>query len=280
MSKKKILVPTDFTKAGKCAEGHALRTAEIIDGEVYLLHIVKDREDVEEAKKKLSKEAEEISKEHDVDVHPMVRVGNIFEDIGDAASEVQAELIFMGTHGMKGMQYLLGSNALRVIKHSPAPFIVVQEKGIDERGYDDIVVPLDLSKETKQKLDISVNLAKYFDSRIHLITPNESDEFLKNQLDRNLHFAENLFKENGVTYTTKVADEKASNFVSTIVRYASEKNADLITIVNLKENSLLGAFATSEEQKLITNEAQIPVMVINPHQTTDPSSVSFSTEGG
>jgi nucleotide-binding universal stress UspA family protein len=280
MSKKKILVPTDFTKAGKCAEGHALRTAEIVNGEVYILHIVKDREDVEEARKKLDKEVEELKKGHSIEIHPMVRVGNIFDDIGDAASEVQAELIFMGTHGMKGMQHLLGSNALRVIKHSSAPFIVVQEKEIDEQGYDDIVVPLDLSKETKQKLDITVNLAKYFDSRIHLITPKESDEFLKNQLDRNLHFAEGFFKENGVNYTTKIADEKASNFVRTIVRHASEKNADLITIVNLKENSLLGAFASSEEQKLITNEAQIPVMVVNPHQTTDPSSVSFSSEGG
>lgn len=276
MSKKNILVPTDFTKAGQCAEGHALKTAEIIDGEVYLLHIVKEREDVEEARKKLDKEVKELEEEHSVTIHPMVRVGSIFEDIGDAASEVGADLIFMGTHGMKGMQYVLGSNALRVIKHSSAPFIVVQEKTIDQNGYDDIVVPLDLSKETKQKLDISVNIAKYFDSRIHLITPKETDEFLRNQLERNLHFAEDFFKENAVEYTTKIADQKASDFVKAIVKHGSEKNADLISIVNLQENSLLGAFASSEEQKLITNEAQIPVMVINPHQTTVPGSVLFS----
>ncbi len=280
MSKKKILVPTDFTRAGKCAEGHALRTAEIIDAEVYVLHIVKEREEVEEARKKLEEDVAELNKERSVKIHPMVRVGSIFEDIGDAAAEVEADLIFMGTHGMKGMQHVMGSNALRVIKHSSAPFIVVQEKPIDEKGYDDIVVPLDLSKETKQKLDISVNLAKYFDSRIHLITPKEEDEFLKNQLERNLHFAEDFFKESGVNYTTRVADEKASNFPRAIVKHASEKDADLISIVNLQENSLIGAFASSEEQKLITNDAQIPVMVINPHQTTDPSSVSFSSEGG
>lgn len=279
MSNKKILVPTDFTKAGKCAEGHALRTAEIINADVYVLHIVKEREEVEDARQKLEDEVAGLNKERSVDVHPMVRVGSIFEDIGDAATEVEADLIFMGTHGMKGMQYVTGSNALRVIKHSSAPFLVVQEKPIDEKGYDDIVVPLDLSKETKQKLDISVNLAKYFDSRIHLITPKEDDEFLRNQLDRNLHFAEDFFKENGVTYSTEIVDEKASNFVRTIVKHASEKEADLITIVNLQENSLMGAFASSEEQRLITNDAQIPVMVVNPHQTTDPSSVSFSSEG-
>lgn len=275
MSKKRILVPTDFTKAGQCAADHASRTAEILQGEVHLLHIVKERDEVKEAQKELETEKERIEGSSKIKVHTMARVGNIFDDIGDAASEVQADLIFMGTHGMKGMQYLTGSNAMRVIKHSSVPFIVVQEKGIDEQGYDDIVVPLDLGKETKQKLDLAVNLAKYFDSRIHLITFKEKDEFLKNQLDRNLSFAEKFFRENGVEHTSTVA-ESGGNFGKAIIEHAAEKNADLITIVNMKENSLFGAFGSSEEQQLITNEPQIPVMVINPHQTTVQASVLFS----
>lgn len=276
MSKKKILVPTDFTKAGKCAESHGVRTAEIVDAEVHFLHIVKDRDEVEEARKKLENEVDEWRKKSSVELHLMVRVGSIFEDIGDAASEVGADLIFMGTHGMKGMQYVTGSNAMRVIKHSHIPFIVVQERPIDEKGYDDIVVPLDLSKETKQKLDLSVNLAKYFDSRIHLITFKEKDEFLRNQLDRNLAFAENFFRENDVNFSTTIADKGSGGFTKAIIRHATEKDADLITIVNLKEKSLFGAFGSSEEQQLITNEAQIPVMVVNPHETTVPASVLFS----
>jgi nucleotide-binding universal stress UspA family protein len=88
----------------------------------------------------------------------------------------------MGTHGQHGWQHITGSHALKVITHSTIPFIVVQEKNIKETGYDDIVVPLDLSKETKQKLAYVANIATYFNSRVHLITPDESDEFLKRQV--------------------------------------------------------------------------------------------------
>ena len=51
----------------------------------------------------------------------------------------------MGTHGASRWQKITGSNALKVITNSPVPFIIVQEKLIQDSGYDHIVVPLDLN---------------------------------------------------------------------------------------------------------------------------------------
>jgi hypothetical protein len=65
-------------------------------------------------------------------VTPVVRVGSVYEDIGDAAAEIDADLIIMGTHGMRGMQFITGSRALRVITSSSVPFVVVQERPIKE----------------------------------------------------------------------------------------------------------------------------------------------------
>ncbi len=272
MSIKKILVPTDFTEVAECAEHHALKTAEIIGGEVHLLHVVENQEEIEEAREKLEKEAESLTKEmgSKVPVKTIARIGNIFDDIGDTATELDAEMIFMGTHGMKGVQYITGSYALRVITHASAPFVVVQEKDVPEEGYDDIVVPLDLSKETKQKLSITANMARYFNSNIHLITPKETDPFLKNQLTRNLNFAKNYLEERGIKVTTTVSEERSGNFPKKIINHATQVNADLITIMNLQENSLMGILGSSYEQQLITNDAQIPVMCINPQKTTRP----------
>jgi hypothetical protein len=77
----------------------------------------------------------------------MIRIGNFINEIGNAASEVGAQLIIMGTHGPRGLiQSIRGGDAMKVITHSEKPFIVVQEKGIKETGYDNIVVPMDMTE--------------------------------------------------------------------------------------------------------------------------------------
>lgn len=274
--KKQILVPTDFTKVAACAISHALEIAETIDGEVNLLHVVEKSGGIDDAKKKLNEEVEHYSNLTTIPLKAIARIGNIFDDIGDVASEISAELIIMGTHGLRGMQFLTGSHALKVITHSVVPFIVVQEKPV-KVGYNDIVVPIDLSKETKQKLSLVGNMAQYFDSRIHLITPKETDEFLHNQLDRNLLYAEKYFKERNIDFSVTISDTGSSGFDKALVKFAVAKDADLIAIMNMQENSLLGLLGSSFEQHLITNEAQIPVIIANPVSTTVSSgSVLFS----
>lgn len=273
--KKQILVPTDFTKVAECAISHALEIAESIDGEVNLLHVIAKSSQVEDAKSKLADQIERYSKLTEIVLTSTVRIGNIFDDIGDVASENNAELIVMGTHGMKGMQFITGSHALKVITHSHVPFIVVQDKPV-KVGFNDIVVPLDLSKETKQKLSLVANMADYFSSKIHLITPKETDEYLHNQLDRNLLYAEKYFKERKIEYTTEVSKASSGGFEKALLAFAVEKDADLIAIMNLSDNNLLN-LGGGREQHLITNEAQIPVMIANPIQkSVSGGSVLFS----
>ena len=48
----KLLVPTDFTDVAHTAINHAARLAETIKGEVILLNVVKDKDDVAKAAKK------------------------------------------------------------------------------------------------------------------------------------------------------------------------------------------------------------------------------------
>jgi nucleotide-binding universal stress UspA family protein len=204
--KNKILVPTDFTKVSDSAMNHAVTLAQHTGAEVYLLHVVPKQAEVEEARRKLELEVERaLQLNGAVVVHKMVRVGSIFEDIGDAAAEVGASLIIMGTHGMRGMQFLTGSRALRVITSSPVPFIVVQERSIKADGYDSIVVPLDLHKETRQKLTIVADMAKTFASKVHLIVPKEDDEFLHKQLENHIRFAKQYLTERGIPHDATIA---------------------------------------------------------------------------
>jgi nucleotide-binding universal stress UspA family protein len=265
---KKILVPTDFTVVADCALNHAATLGKVIQAEVNLLHVVEKTEGAAGAKEKLEAQIAKVKADYpDVVFNYHTRIGSIFEDIGDAAAEIGATMIIMGTHGMKGLQYLIGSNALRVITNSSVPFVVVQERKIREDGYKHIVVPLDLHKETRQKLTLVGDMAKYFGSRVHLITPNEDDEFLSNQLKRNIQFGHQYLKDRGIEHEATIARE-GEDFAKEVIRLSIKVDADMIAIMNLKQNSLLGMLGGSYEQDMITNEPQIPVMCMNPKDTT------------
>lgn len=263
----KILVPTDFTRVADCAMNHANKMAERMGAEIHLLHVVNDASDIEEARTKLMMEAARVKKTGiTAPVIPQVRVGSVYEDIGTTATEVGAGLIIMGTHGMRGMQFITGSRALRVITNSTVPFIVVQERNIKTNGYQNIVVPMDLQRESRQKLTLVGDLAKYFRCKVHLITPREKDEFLHNQLLNHLRFANTFLNERGIEHEAHILEEDSDDLVKGIIRYSVKVDADLIAIVNMLQNSIFGVLGVPNEQEVITNEPMIPVMCMNPLQ--------------
>ncbi|TXI82362.1 MAG: universal stress protein [Crocinitomicaceae bacterium] len=261
MNRKNFIVPHDFTPVADIALEHAIATAKPLNAQVFVLHVVSKEKSIKEAEEKLNSILANYSTSG-VDLVPSVRMGSIFEDIGEFAAEHHAELIFMGTHGAHGWQHITGSHALKVITSSSVPFIIVQEKGIKETGYDDIVVPMDLHKETKQKLAIVANLATYFKSRVHVITPDETDEFLRHQVQANIQFAKKFFSDRGIEVTATLAP--SSGFDKEVVKHAVNIDADLIAIMNLNRSNFLGTITANYEQYIITNDAKIPALVVNP----------------
>jgi nucleotide-binding universal stress UspA family protein len=180
----------------------------------------------------------------------------------------------MGTHGAHGWQHITGSHALKVVTSSSVPFIIVQERAVKSTGYDSIVVPMDLHKETKQKLSIVASLAKYFHSKVHVVTPDESDEFLKHQVESNIIFSERFFNDRGIEMTSAIVS--SSGFDKEVVKYAVSVDADLIAIMNLNRNSFLSAITANYEQYIITNDALIPTLIVNPVEIGNVQSNMFS----
>ena len=266
--KTKLLVPTDFTNEAHSAIQHAVKLGVIVQAEVILLNVVKDKSDIPAATSKLKEEENWAKKVNDqIEVRSIVRVGNIFDDIGDAASELGVSLIIMGTHGASGWQKITGSYALKVITNSSVPFIVVQDQLMNDTGYDSIVVPLDLNNETKQKLEMVASIAHYFDSEVHLITPNESDEFLSNKLKANRIWAAKYLKGKNVKFTTQIVGD-GDNLLEGVFKLSKKVEADLIAIMNLQKKSLMGVLGSSYQQEIIANKAKVPVLCLNPLKST------------
>lgn len=270
-----FLVPTDFTSVAACALEHALSVAKTVNGEVALLHVIAKDKEREQAQAKLDELVREASAKSGIKVTSVVKEGNIFDDIGGVAESLGAKLIFMGTHGVKGMQHILGSYAVKVITNSNVPFVVVQERGI-RNGYRNIVLPMDLTKESKHKLELTIRMAKFFNSKVHIYSQFETDQFMQNAIERNTAFARNELKKSGTDYELHTAAQKGS-FVKQMLQFASSVDADLIAVVNSQERGVHELLSGTSERETITNEEEIPVMIVNPISITNSKMAFFIT---
>ena len=258
----KILVPTDFTSVAETALNHAIKIASIMEGEIVLLHVVDRDSKIDEAIEKIDPIAEKVSKEQNIPTVGKVVSGNIFDDIDKVADYEGARLIIMGTHGRRGLQHVTGSYAMKVVTSSTIPFIIVQDRVLPE-NYKNIVFPIDFKAETKQKISITASMAEKLGAKVHIFADADEDKFDAQKISNNVAYTKKFFAKAGIDYVVEKADPKGGDFVKQIIRYSASINADFIAVLNLNYRSI-NAFLKHSEEELITNDPQIPVLMVNP----------------
>jgi len=265
-SENVILVPYDFTEAADCAVDHAIGMAKLLNYEVRLFHVTgKDDLAAEQHEKaeKLKKIAEDYQTKHKIAVRYLIKEGNIFKDIANAALYTGSKFVVMGTHGKKGMQHISGSYAMKVITKSSVPFIVVQKKTFHE-GYKNIVITIDDTAESKQKIKWAVYIAQIFNSTIHIYSPNEKDGEISAGINRNLKQIKSVFEKNSIPFIEAKPTERGGNYAKHIIEYSEKVKADLILIMT-NPDQLLPSFVMGKwDEQILFNSAEIPVMCVNP----------------
>jgi len=264
-NKKMIVVPWDFTHVAESALAHAVKIARMVGNDICLLHIIESgaRGKAEGEKKTLLRHvADDSSKKYNLKITSQIAKGTIFTSIAEFVNSAEASLVVMGTHGMKGMQKLTGSWALKVIVKSKAPFIVVQEPPADQNRYHNIVFPIDFRIENKEKMGMAIYMGKYFDSKIHILKTDTADRSLKTKINRNLNFAVKYLIQNNIEY--EIHEVPHGKMAQHTIDFAQKINADLILIVTTKNISFADYILGASEQFIIANSSKIPVCCVNP----------------
>jgi len=273
---KPILIPTDFTVVAEYAIEAAVPFVRANHSSVVLVHIVKEASDISEAANKVEQEAEKASKDYGIHVEGIVREGSIFTTIGETVTELDAGLVVMGTHGIRGMQKLTGSWALKVLVTSKVPIIVVQSMP-KKMSIDRIVFPVDFKRENREKIGWAYYVAKMFNSTVHIIRAESAkDKKIEQGVRTNLSFTEKFLRSKNIRFDVTVAKGHGS-FAKESLHYAEEIDADLILITTTKGISTIDFVLGVSEQDIITNNANIPVMCINPRKA---AMGGFSATGG
>lgn len=262
---KKIIVPWDFSDMAGYALEHAERIARSLDKNIELLHIVDKVDKILPQEIELEKIANEAFNKFGIKPAIKVMHGSIFTTISTYASDTRANMVIMGTHGIKGLQKFTGSYAFKVLLGSKVPFIVVQDKPRSEAKLSNIVFPIDFRGENKEKLYWAIYLGKYFNSKVHLFKYPVNDPSLQKKININLNFAIRFLIQNSLDYEIHTAPK--GEFGKETIKFAQEINADLILIVTTKNISFLDFIFGTREQYIIANSARIPVMVVNPRSS-------------
>jgi len=275
--KSRILVPVDFSEQSLIALKQSFNLARFTRSEILLVHVI-DRDLLEtfsrffkeenyedplydKIKDRLDELAADTQKETGIIVHPAIRKGKVYEEIVALSRQEDVTFIIMGTHGAVGLKRFIGSNAMRVIKEADCPVITI--KGKDHMmGCKDIVLPLDLTKETREKVDKAVEIASYFGSTIHVISVIDTgDEFLVNKLKRQLQHVVGLIQQHGIPTRHELL--MGDDVPEAVIAYAEKAGADLIIIMTQQEIYWAEFFIGFAAQEVI-NQSTIPVLSIRP----------------
>ena len=291
-SKDIILVPIGFTNQSLVALRQAVIVAKHTNSELFLLSVVemptalqKIFSDYEEKQKqfkdKLRENLVELSNKYCEgvsNVKCLVSSGKIYEEITDVAESVGASLIVMGTEGTPKdiKKKFIGSNANKVVRSAPCPVITIKGKSISD-SCDLIALPLDLNKETREKVTNAIQFARLFNSEIRAfsVSYTNDDDATKNKLNRTLYQVSEFITSKGVKCSTELVEISTSaSFSGSIVKYTEDIYADLIMIMTKGEENLDLNFLGSNARKLI-NKSDIPVMSIRPATKKDTSSFTI-----
>lgn len=257
--KKTLIVPWDFSEVAKNALYHAIKISRTINTDITLLHIGKEDDNTVV---RMNESISECLQLKNINIKWIIKDGSIFTTIRETAEAMGSVFVVMGTHGMTGVQKLIGSKALKVIAESNVPFIVVQKSPTDT-PFKNIVMPVDFTRENKEKLRWADFIARYFNIKLHLFVPFIADQTLLKKTKANLVFAKNFLDERGIQYEIKASQQKGK-FSDQTVAYAEEVGGDLIMIMTTKNIGIADYIFAADEQAIIANKPGIPVMCINP----------------
>lgn len=283
-TKNHILVPIDFSEQSQIALGQSFNLARLNKADLTLIHVIdesfhlpflgkKDDKAIEKKiQKELAKLAADTSKSAGIKVNTLITRGKIYEEIQKAIKKLKVSLVIMGTNGSVGLKRFIGSNALRIIRDSACPVITIKGKK-HRAGCKHIVLPLDLQKETKEKVHNAIEFARLFASTIDLVSVlTTDDEFIVNKLKRQMHQVHEYVLEQNIPCTVEFLH--GDDVAEEVVKYSKRIKADLIMVMTQSEIYWSDMFISSAAQDII-NSSDIPVLSIRPKERKDTTLTPF-----
>lgn len=294
---KYILVPLDGSKLAEAAIPVAASLAQTLGAPVTLLHIIEEDAPPEIHRDHHLTQADEAAAyltnvaERDfplgvnVDTHVHTAVvkdvpGSIVEH---ATGEFQPDLIVMCTHGKSGVRDLLyGSIAQQVVVQGLTPLLLIRPHSSTSTGFrlDKILVPLDTGPTHDESLPVAQQLARAYQSKIHLLTviptfgtvagetaaassllPATTSALLEIQVENAANDLQEHLDDLKKTDLSATAEVARGDPVVEIVRLSEKLKVDLIVLTTHRKAGAAAFWAGSVAPNVV-RRAHVPILLI------------------
>ena len=265
---EKIIVGIDFSKGSDCAVDLAIDLANKWGNQLKMVYVLSTKYDSalmsdQEIKDKI----DEVIKRHESKLRTgklecIIRHGRVYRELNAVAEEENAWLIVVGSHGTSGYERnWIGKNAYRTITEASLPVLTIRENFNFNKALEKIVLPLDSSMETRQKVTQAIKFAKAFNSEVYVLglySSGVSD--VRNIVDKYVEQTEKVLVSSGIKCS--VTKMETENVTQTTLEFAEQISADLIMIMAEQETTMSNILLGSYAQQMI-HHSQTPVLTIH-----------------
>jgi nucleotide-binding universal stress UspA family protein len=268
---KAILVPTDFSE---CA-GHARELAEVLAREsgahLYFFHMFSDYSEPVHVPH---------SSEYFVTRHPKegkhraqlnswvqqaeragITCSSIFvydhgtDKVLDYMESYEIDLVILGSHGIGGLrEWVMGSNARYLARHSHIPVIVVKEK--IESPIQSILFPSLFEEDVTDEVDKITSIARYLNAQVDLLYLEKDPG--ERRRDEGLNILKK-YQSVGPDCIDSLKVIKAENELSVINRYIQENKIDMVAI--RRDEYDISMFPRNISNSLLKHH-KLPILVL------------------
>jgi nucleotide-binding universal stress UspA family protein len=285
---KNILCPVDFSTASLRAADYAIALASNYEANLHLFHVISPMlysadqyafnvgEIVQSMERTATKEMKKLEKKAEaagVSFKHEIHTGDVESEIRTAIDATKADLLVMGTHGLRGLEkWFMGSVTEKMLRRSPIPMLTMRgAKKIEKTppALGRILVTTDFSEGTNNALAYAFWLAQESQAKITLLhvisdyapeTLEAGEPSLAVSVRRRL---EKMIPEEVLNWCDATVRVEAGNPYKVILKILSSEKIDLL-VMNIHGKGMLDRALLGSTAERVVRAADCPVVLIPP----------------
>jgi nucleotide-binding universal stress UspA family protein len=272
---KNILIPTDFSECSRAAEDIGLEIAKKANSEIHFLHIINTpidwvnlslekeslypdtKAEIGSAKFELS-ELEKRAEKMGLKARRYLLFNKGRVEIDQHIKHHKHDFVVMGSRGTEGLREITGSNTQKVVRHSPAPVLVIKKK-TNKFEVKNIVFASTFEEDVHLPFHNIIEFADLMDAQIHLLYVNMPSEFKETgEAKANMQ----AFLEKCPRGNCSINIFNALNEESGIQKFAESIDADMVAITTHGNTGIIKIISPGITESLV-NHSDIPILSVN-----------------